>query len=202
MFYRPENGHGLAHNPFNALIAPRPIGWISTRGEDGRDNLAPYSFFNAVAYEPPQVMFASTGGKPDRRIGKDSLDNIRASGVFCVNIVTLDLLEAMNVSSEGFAREIDEFEAAGLDKAACETIDCARVGTASAALECRLEQIVTLEGASNHVAFGIVTGVHIAQDCLKEGRFDASARGLVARMGYRDYALVREVFPLARPGET
>ncbi|NIN77265.1 MAG: flavin reductase family protein, partial [Planctomycetales bacterium] len=87
MFYRPEDGHGLPHNPFNAIVAPRPIGWISTRGADGSENLAPYSFFNAVAYTPPQVMFASTGAKPDRDGTKDSVTNIRDTGVFCVNLV-------------------------------------------------------------------------------------------------------------------
>ena len=87
MFYRPEDGHGLPHNPFNAVITPRPIGWISTRGSDGHDNLAPYSFFNGVAYVPPQVMFSSTGSKSDRAVGKDSLTQLRDTGVFCVNIV-------------------------------------------------------------------------------------------------------------------
>ncbi|MEM7490237.1 MAG: flavin reductase, partial [Pseudomonadota bacterium] len=86
MFYRPEDGHGLPHNPFNAIVSPRPIGWIATRGTMG-DNLAPYSFFNAVAYVPPQVMFASTSAKPDRDGTKDSVAQIRETGVFCVNIV-------------------------------------------------------------------------------------------------------------------
>ena len=94
MFYRPEDGHGLPHNPFNALIVPRPIGWISTRGKDGIDNLAPYSFFNGVAYTPPQVMFATTGDKPDRDGTKDSLGNIRETGVFCVNMVEKAMTES------------------------------------------------------------------------------------------------------------
>ena len=87
MFYRPADGHGLPHNPFNAIVTPRPIGWISTRGADGSDNLAPYSFFNGVAYVPPQVMFASTGAKDDQDGTKDSVANIRETGVFCVNVV-------------------------------------------------------------------------------------------------------------------
>ena len=88
MFYEPRNGHGLPHNPFNAIVTPRPIGWISTRSADGIDNLAPYSFFNAVAYTPPQVMFASTSSKPDQDDTKDSVANIRDTGVFCVNVVS------------------------------------------------------------------------------------------------------------------
>ncbi|MEM9788734.1 MAG: flavin reductase, partial [Pseudomonadota bacterium] len=87
MFYEPKNGHGLPHNPFNAVVSPRPIAWVATRGADGQDNLAPYSFFNAVAYVPPQVMFASTSAKPDRGDTKDSVANIRDIGVFAVNIV-------------------------------------------------------------------------------------------------------------------
>ena len=99
MFYRPAEGHGLPHNPFNAIIAPRPIGWISTQDAEGRRNLAPYSFFNAVAYVPPQVMFASTGAKADQDGTKDSVSNIRKTGVFCVNIVEYAMLDAMNASS-------------------------------------------------------------------------------------------------------
>ena len=89
MFYRPEDGHDLPHNPFNAIVAPRPIGWISTRGSDGSENLAPYSFFNAVAYTPPQVVFASTSAKPDRDGTKDTVANIRDTGVFCCNVVSV-----------------------------------------------------------------------------------------------------------------
>ena len=104
MFYRPEEGHGLPHNPFNAIIAPRPIGWISTQDAEGRRNLAPYSFFNAVAYVPPQVMFASTGAKADQDGTKDSVSNIRETGVFCVNIVEYAMLDAMNASSASLGK--------------------------------------------------------------------------------------------------
>ena len=98
MFYRPEEGHGLPHNPFNAIVTPRPIGWISTQDAAGGRNLAPYSFFNAVAYVPPQVMFASTGAKADQDGTKDSVSNIRETGAFCVNIVEYAMLNAMNAS--------------------------------------------------------------------------------------------------------
>lgn len=201
MFYRPEDGHGLPHNPFNALIAPRPIGWISTRGADGHENLAPYSFFNAVAYVPPQVMFASTGAKPDRGDTKDSVAQIRETGVFCVNLVPLALIGTMNASSGPWPKATDEFALTGLERADCRTIACSRVAAAPAALECRLTQIVALKGRANHLVLGEVTGIHIADAQLVNGRFDPVRAGLTARLGYRDYTVVRETFELARPDE-
>ncbi|OIQ32157.1 MAG: flavin reductase [Roseobacter sp. MedPE-SWchi] len=201
MFYRPEDGHGLPHNPFNALITPRPIGWISSRAADGTNNLAPYSFFNGVAYTPPQVMFASTGSKDDQPGTKDSLANIEETGVFCVNIVAFEMRDAMNASSETLPKEVDEFAHAGLTAAECDTISCARIADAPAALECRLTQIVTLPGAANRVAFGEVTGIHLRDDCLQDGIFDVTRFQPLARMGYRDYAVVRETFSLARPDD-
>jgi len=202
MFYRPQEGHGLPHNPFNALIAPRPIGWISTRGADGTDNLAPYSFFNATAYVPPQVMFASTGAKPDRDGTKDSVSNIRETGVFCVNLVGFAQIDAMNASSGPWPRETDEFDLAGLRREPCTTIACARVADSPAALECRMTQILPLEGQSNHLVLGVVTGIHIADAALTDGRFDVVKAGIVARLGYRDYTVVSDLFELARPGES
>jgi flavin reductase (DIM6/NTAB) family NADH-FMN oxidoreductase RutF len=201
MFYRPEDGHGLPHNPFNAIVTPRPIGWISTRGAQGGDNLAPYSFFNAVAYVPPQVMFSSTSAKPDRGDTKDSVAQIRETGVFCVNIVEYALRDAMNATSGPWQKEVDEFELAGLEKAQCETIDCPRVAAAPANLECRLTQIVALPGAANFAVFGEVTGVHLRDDCLTDGIFDVLRFNPLSRMGYRDYTVVRETFHLKRPGE-
>lgn len=201
MFYRPEDGHGLPHNPFNALITPRPIGWISSRAADGTNNLAPYSFFNGVAYTPPQVMFASTGSKDDQPGTKDSLANIEETGVFCVNIVAFEMRDAMNASSETLPKEVDEFAHAGLTAAECDTIGCARIADAPAALECRLTQIITLPGAANRVAFGEVTGIHLRDDCLQDGIFDVTRFQPLARMGYRDYAVVRETFSLARPDD-
>lgn len=201
MFYRPEEGHGLAHNPFNALIAPRPIAWIATRSREGIDNLAPYSFFNGAAYDPPQVMFATTGPKPDRHLGKDTLANIDETGVFCVHMVEEAATRAMNVSSEDFPAGVDEFTRAGLKRVECETIACSRIEGAPAALECRLVEIVRLPGAENHVCIGEVTGIHMRDDCLVNGRFDITRFSLLARLGYRDYAVVREVFTLARPDD-
>ncbi|MCH2077731.1 MAG: flavin reductase family protein [Rhodobacteraceae bacterium] len=200
MFYRPENGHGLPHNPFNAIVTPRPIGWISSRGSMG-DNLAPYSFFNAVAYVPPQVMFASTSAKDDRGDTKDSVANLRETGVFCVNVVAYEARDVMNASAGALAAGEDEFAISGAAKAECETIDCPRVADAPASLECRVTRIVRLEGEANFVTFGEVTGIHLRDDCMKDGIFDVTSFEPLARLGYRDYLRVGELFSLKRPGE-
>ncbi len=197
MFYRPADGHGLPHNPFAAIVAPRPIGWISSRGAQG-DNLAPYSFFNAVAYDPPQVIFASTSAKPDRGDTKDTVAQIRESGVFCVNLADSDLLPALNASSAPLAAGRDEFLHAGVAKAHCHEIACPRVAQAPASLECRLVQVIPLLGKHNFLVLGAVVGVHIRPDCLVAGRFCPPDR--IARLGYADYARISETFELERPG--
>ena len=199
MFFEPKNGHGLPHNPFNALVVPRPIGWISSRDSMGSDNLAPYSFFNAVAYTPPQVMFSSTGSKADREGVKDTLANIRDTGVFCVNIVGKDMLDAMNATSETLPNDVDEFAHAGLEKVECETINCARVTNISAALECELIDTVVMRGGQNTVVFGEVTGIYMNDKCIVDGKFDISKFTPVGRLGYMDYALVMDPFELVRP---
>lgn len=193
MFYRPSEGHGLPHNPFNAIVTPRPVGWISTRGKAG-DNLAPYSFFNAVAYVPPQVMFTSTGVK-------DSLSSVQESGVFAVNVVEEAMLHRMSDTSASFPRGTDEFLACAVDKAECTTIDCPRVANAPATLECRVTQVIPLIGATDFMVIGEVTGIHLRDDCLRGGRFDVSLFRPVARLGYRDYSIIRDVIEIARPDE-
>jgi flavin reductase (DIM6/NTAB) family NADH-FMN oxidoreductase RutF len=193
MFYRPADGHGLPHNPFNAIVAPRPVGWISTRGTLG-DNLAPYSFFNATAYVPPQVMFSSTGVK-------DSLAAVRESGVFAVNIVEEAMLQVMSDTSRHFPRGTDEFAACGVAKAECDSINCPRVAHAPATLECRVTEVIALLGAEDFMVLGEVVGIHLRDDCLKRGRFDVTAFKPVARLGYRDYTVVREVITLERPDD-
>ena len=193
MFYRPEEGHGLPHNPFNALITPRPIAWVSTRGPSG-DNLAPFSFFAPAAYVPPQLSFCSTGTK-------DTLVNIRESGVFAVNMVGEADLQAMSASSAALSAEIDEFDLSGTEKSPCLTIDCPRVAQAVATLECRLIQIVPLKGRDNLMVLGEVTGIHMRDDCLVNGRFSPERFAPLARMGYRDYTIVRDTFEHLRPGE-
>lgn len=200
MFYRPAEGHGLPHNPFNAIVSPRPIGWISTRDDQGRNNLAPYSFFNAVAYVPPQVMFASTSSKADQEDTKDSVANIRETGVFCVNIVEYGMRDVMNASSAALPRHEDEFATAGITPTECTEIDCARVTGAPASLECRMTQIIKIEGDSNFMVLGEVVGVHIRDDTLVDGRFDVRSFQPLSRLGYHDYARVTEIFELLRPG--
>ncbi|MEO0436673.1 MAG: flavin reductase family protein [Pseudomonadota bacterium] len=201
MFYEPKNGHGLPHNPFNAVIAPRPIGWVSTRAKSGAENLAPYSFFNGVSYQPPQLMIASTGIKTDRDSGKDSVANAIETEVFCVNIVEYAMRDAMNISSGSYPRYVDEFERAGLERSECETIACSRVTAAPASLECKLVRSVELAGPSNIVIFGEVTGVHLRDDCLVDGIFDVTRFQVLARLGYRDYARVTELFTMDRPDQ-
>lgn len=189
MFYRPAEGHGLPHSPFSAIVSPRPIGWISTRAATG-DNLAPYSFFNAVGYTPPQVMFAG-----DYR---DSMANAMESGVFAVNIVAEEALDAMNRTSARYPRGTDEFVAAGVEKAECLAIDCPRVADAPATLECRVVRLVDLLGPER-LLIGEVVGIHIRDDCLIDGRLDVTRYVPAARLGYHDYAFVREVVALRRP---
>lgn len=191
MFYRPADGHGLPHNPFNAIVTPRPIGWISTRGSHG-DNLAPYSFFNAVAYAPPQVMFASTGDK-------DSLKNIRETGVFAVNIVGLAMLDAMNATSATLPRGTDEFTRSATLKAECHSIPCPFVAQAPAVLECQMTQIIPLKGQNNFLILAEVTGVHISDACLVDGVYDPTRAQHLARLGHTNYTVLRDQFALDRP---
>ncbi|MCV6825243.1 MULTISPECIES: flavin reductase family protein [Halocynthiibacter] len=199
MFYIPKNGHGLPHNPFNAVVTPRPIAWISTRDSDGNENLAPYSFFNAVAYEPPQIMFASTSAKLDRDGTKDTVSNIRETEVFCVNIVAYEMRDMMNKTSGAYPKETNEFELAGVEKSECSEINAPRVANAPASLECKLTQIVKLPGEANFTVFGEVVGVHLRDDCIKDGVFDVTSFSPLARLGYRDYSRVENLFSLTRP---
>ena len=203
MFYRPgADPHGLAHNPFKALVAPRPIGWISTVDAEGRVNLAPYSFFNAVADTPPMVIVSNSGSKAGETAAKDSVTNIRATGEFVCNVVPLALKDAMNISSGEYHPDIDEFEHAGLAKAPSRVVAPPRVAAAPAALECRLWRIVDLPGAANVLVIGEVVGVHIADSVIVDGKVDVTLYQPLARLGYRDYAAVSEVFALSRPGQT
>ena len=193
MFYEPKNGHGLPHSPFNAIVAPRPIGWISTRGSQG-DNLAPYSFFNALAYDPPQVMFS--GGL------KDSIRNVQETGVFAVNVVSEGALPKMNMTSTKLPRGTDEFVHAGVEKAECSTISCPRVAMSPATLECRASHILPLLGDDNDwIVIAEVTGIHIREEYLTDGRFDLTKVRPAARLGYRDYAIITSLFELSRPDD-
>jgi flavin reductase (DIM6/NTAB) family NADH-FMN oxidoreductase RutF len=206
MHYRPSDGHGLPHDPFKAIVAPRPIGWISTLDAEGRPNLAPYSFFNAVADSPPAVMYSTTGRKIGRDEPKDSVTNIRNTGEFVANIVSWELKDAMNASSGHYPPGADEFEIAGLEKAPCVEVAPPRVAAAPASLECRLIREVILPStrpnSENVVTIGEVVAIHIDDRMLVEGLFDLTRHRPVARCGYRDYAVVREVFSMNRPGQS
>jgi flavin reductase (DIM6/NTAB) family NADH-FMN oxidoreductase RutF len=155
------------------------------------DNLAPYSFFNAVAYTPPQVIFAG-----DR---KDTLRNIEATGVFATNVVSRTLWLKMNETSAHLPQGVDEFSHAGVEKSDCTTIDCPRVTASPATLECRMQQVVTLEGGQDFLVIGTVTGIHIGDEYLTGGRFDAVKAQVMARLGYMDYLQVTELVELKRP---
>jgi flavin reductase (DIM6/NTAB) family NADH-FMN oxidoreductase RutF len=205
MFYCPADGHGLPHDPFKAIVTPRPIGWISTLDAQGRANLAPFSFFNGCGDAPPMVMFAQTGRKSRPEPVKDSIANIRETGEFACNIVSQALKEAMNLSSGTYQPEVDEFELAGLTKAPGKTISAPHVAEAPAVLECRLVKIVDdlpswREHAFNIMVIGEVVGVHIDDAIVKDGRVDVLGYNPVARMGYMDYTTVTDIWAMKRPG--
>lgn len=202
MFYRPEEGSPLDRDPFNAIVVPRPIGWISTLDAAGRANLAPYSFFNGVAYDPPQVMFAATGGHAFGGF-KDSVKNARETGEFVVNLATWALREQMNASAVQAPREIDEFDYAGLAKAPSERVRPPRVAASPVHLECVYTQSVELESDEaddpNTVVFGKVVGVHIDDRFIVDGRVDTVKMEPIGRLGYLDYVRVAESFAMDRP---
>jgi flavin reductase (DIM6/NTAB) family NADH-FMN oxidoreductase RutF len=180
-FYEPAKGHGLPHDPFNAIVGPRPIGWISSLGTDGVANLAPYSFFNGFNYHPPIIGFSSTSPK-------DSYRNIAATGEFAWNLVTRPLAEAMNASSASVPASVDEFTLAGVMPAPSNLIKAPRVAQSPVSFECRLSQIVQLQSAAGEkidawLVLGEVVGVHIAPWTLVDGIYDTAAAGHVLRGG-------------------
>lgn len=197
-FYEPAKGHGLPHDPFKAIVAPRPIGWISTVDRNGCVNLAPYSFYNALGDKPPIVGFSSSGRK-------DSIRNIEETGEFVANFVTKALACAMNQTSAAVARDVDEMAMAGLTPAPCRIVAAPRVAESPAALECKLLQIVhlhDLEGKplDQYIAIGQVVGVHINPAFLKDGLFDLVAAQPIMRAGYvADYVEIGGSFQMARP---
>jgi flavin reductase (DIM6/NTAB) family NADH-FMN oxidoreductase RutF len=197
-FYEPRHGHGLPHDPFKAIVAPRPIGWISAVDAEGRANLAPYSFFNALCETPPIVGFCS-GGR------KDSQRNAEATGEFVCNLVTSKHARAMNLTSAPFPHGVNEFEAAGLAQAPSRLVRPPRVADAPAALECKLLLVLPLKDLDGQLTpstlvLGQVVGVHIDPVFLKGGRFDLVAAGTIARCGYRgDYTQVTALFEMLRP---
>ena len=180
-FYEPAQGHRLAHDPLNAIVAPRPIGWISTRGSSGALNLAPYSFFNAFNYHPPIIGFSSVGAK-------DRLRNARETGEFVWNLATRDLAERMNATSAPVAYEIDEFGLAGLTAAPSRLVAVPRVAESPVNFECKVTEIIQLRDRHHTpvptwLVLGEVIGVHIRKALLKDGVFDTFGAGIILRGG-------------------
>jgi flavin reductase (DIM6/NTAB) family NADH-FMN oxidoreductase RutF len=199
-FYEPKNGHGLKHDPFNAMVAPRPIGWISSRGAKGHINLAPYSFFNGFCYKPPIVGFSSTSWK-------DSVQNIQETKEFVWNLATMDLAKQMNATAAHVGRDVNEFEIAGLTQAPCKLVGVPRVAESPVSFECKLTQVIQLQGADGKKAqgwltLGEVVGVHLDKAMVRDGVYQTALARPIVRAGRRgDYFEIRPeaMFEMIRP---
>jgi flavin reductase (DIM6/NTAB) family NADH-FMN oxidoreductase RutF len=198
MFYEPrKRNHGLPHDPFKALVVPRPIGWISSISAEGHVNLAPYSFFNAFQANPHLVGFASDGMK-------DSAAYVAETGEFVCNFVSEDLWQEMNKTSAPLPRGESEIAHAGLEMVPSRLVAPPRVARASSALECRWTETIHLRDAAGRpseafLVCGEVVGIHIDDRFIADGRVDTAAMRPMARLGYRDYAVVSSTMSLARP---
>lgn len=197
MFYNAEDHHGLAYDPFKAIVAPRPIGWISTLDKHGVPNLSPYSFFNAVCDQPKILMFSSGGMK-------DSAQHAADTGEFTFNFVSSRMQREMNTSSAAWPRGQNEFVEAGLEMAPGKTVACPWVAGVPAALECKLLDLVqpdTLGGGKSPfiMVLGQVTGIHIDDAMIRDGRFDLVKADPIMRAGYHDYVGMGDLFEMVRP---
>ena len=200
MFYEPsKRNHGLPHDPFKAIVTPRPIGWITAMSARGEINLAPYSYFNAVSSDPPMVMFASEGRK-------DSVAFIEETREFVCNLATFDLRHQMNTTSGPYPRGVDEMKEAGLEAAPSVLVKPPRVKASPCALECKWLQTVRLDDVDGHptqryVVFGQVVGIHIDERFIVDGLLDTAAMMPIARAGYHDYfvSTPKTKFSLRRP---
>lgn len=192
MFYKTADGHGLPHDPFKALVAPRPVGWISTVDEQGVHNIAPYSFFNAISTNPHMLAFSSEGLK-------DSVVNARATGEFVYNVATIDLKQEMKTTSERVEPDMDEFVLATLEYLPSNMVKPRRVANAPASMECKVvscTQLKDIDGnaTDGYLIVGQVIAIHIRDDLLKDGLFDTAAASPLGRCGYMDYTVVDRVF--------
>jgi flavin reductase (DIM6/NTAB) family NADH-FMN oxidoreductase RutF len=194
------NAHGLKYDPFKALIAPRPVGWISTVSKTGVANLAPYSFFNAVSEKPAYVVFGSAGMK-------DTVVNVRDTGEFVCSLATYDLRHEMNMTSAQVPPDVDEFALGGLTATKSTMVTPPRVKESPVAFECRHFQTIDLPAATPgapagyHMVIGLVVGIHIDERFIKDGLVDTAAMRPIARLGYMDYAVVtpESTFTIGRP---
>ncbi|MEO8937744.1 MAG: flavin reductase family protein [Burkholderiaceae bacterium] len=199
-FYEPCHGHGLPHDPFNAIVGPRPIGWISSRDNDGSLNLAPYSFFNAFNYTPPIIGFSSIGYK-------DTVRNIEHTGEFVWNLTTRPLVEQMNATCASVAPDVDEFALAGLTPIASTVVSVPRVAESPVSFECRVIDVRQLQSAAGEkvdswLTLGEVVAIHIAKSSLEDGVYDTANAGHVLRGGGpADYFEIgpSQLFRLYRP---
>jgi flavin reductase (DIM6/NTAB) family NADH-FMN oxidoreductase RutF len=203
MFYDcRRKDHGLPHDPLKQCVVPRPIGWVSTVDGEGRVNLAPFSFFNLVSENPPLVIYCPVGAHVEGG-EKDSLRNVREVGEFVVNVATWALRDAVNRSSAPAASTVDEFELAGLTKEPSRLVRPPRVKESPLHLECRVVQVVampgTFGGVANSMVLGEVLGVHIRDDLLQNGLLKIDRLQPIARLGYQEYAVVKETFTMPRP---
>jgi flavin reductase (DIM6/NTAB) family NADH-FMN oxidoreductase RutF len=204
MFYEPAKGnHGLPVDPFKALVVPRPIGWMTTIDGQGRVNLAPFSFFNAVAEDPAMVAFSPSGRKADGDL-KDSRRNAEATGEFVFNLATWELREKMNATSKAFPAGVDELQAVGLSALPSRLVRPPRVAESPVHMECRVWKIIALPSHDpeepNYLVIGEVVGVHVADELIKNGRVDILPARPIARMGYSEYTSVDGKFIMKRPG--
>ena len=199
-YYEPVNGHGLKHDPFNAIIAPRPIGWISSRDSEGNVNLAPYSFFNGFNYTPPIIGFSSTSWK-------DTVQNVQDTGEFVWNLATRDLAKHMNATAAHVARDVNEFELAGLTMVPGKLVNVPRVAESPVSFECKLTQIIQLQGADGKkvqgwLTLGEVVAVYIDKAMIKDGVYQTALARPIVRAGRRgDYFEIRpeNMFEMVRP---
>ncbi|HTA51267.1 MAG TPA: flavin reductase family protein [Candidatus Acidoferrum sp.] len=204
MYYQPGiTNHGLPRDPFKSCVIPRPIGWISTISREGVHNLAPFSQFQNLTFDPPYVMFASNQNTTGRR--KDSVVNTEQTGEFVWNMATYELREAVNKSAEEVAPDIDEFDMAGVTKAASNTVKPARVAQSPVHFECKYHATVRLPGNGTmgtvDVVFGRVIGIHIKDDVIgPDGRIDVLKIRPIARLGYQDYTSIESIFSMVIPG--
>jgi flavin reductase (DIM6/NTAB) family NADH-FMN oxidoreductase RutF len=198
LFYTADQPHGLPFDPFKAIIAPRPIGWIGSCDKDGRPNLAPYSFFNAVGSHPNMIAFSSEGLK-------DTSRNVRDTGEFTFSLATLPLAQQMNLSSASLRQGQNEFEFADLTMAPSRLIRPPFVAESPAALECKVVHFIELQDldgklTGKFLTIGQVVATHIKDEFIRDGRFDAVKAQAIARCGYNDYATLDTQWELARPG--
>jgi flavin reductase (DIM6/NTAB) family NADH-FMN oxidoreductase RutF len=198
MFYRADTGdHGMRHDPFKAIVTPRPIGWIGTKGRDGSLNLSPYSFFNIVDDDPKIVMFSSGGRKHSAR-------NAEETGVFTTSLASRDLVGKVNASSVAVPYGVNEFAIADLTPVFGKLVDAPYVGEAHVAMECVVTEVIRPRDrhgnrTDSHMVFGEVVGIHIDERIIRDGRLDMALARPVGRMGYMDYSEASDVFELVRP---